>query len=88
MLKSSFFDVEFFESQFGSPEEYRLFVEDEINVEIENRVKKYYFDWTNPDPCEGSWSSGIIVSPGCPIHTGGLAPPNLRKGLIAIAIVQ
>ena len=44
MLKSSFFDVELFESQFGSSEEYRLFVEDEINVEIENRVKKYYFD--------------------------------------------
>jgi len=44
MRKSPFFDVDFFESQFGSPKEYRLFVEDEIHMEIENRVKKYYFD--------------------------------------------
>jgi hypothetical protein len=36
--------VEFFEAQFGSLKEYRLFVKDEINVEIGNRVKKYYFD--------------------------------------------
>jgi putative transposase len=42
--KSLSFDAEFLETQFGTPEEYRKFVEEGISLEIESRVKKYYFD--------------------------------------------
>ena len=38
------FDAEFLETQFGSPEEYRSFVETEIPLEIERRLGKYYLD--------------------------------------------
>ena len=44
MRKGLLFDAEFFETQFGSPEEYRAFAEAEIPSEIENRLGKYYFD--------------------------------------------
>jgi putative transposase len=44
MRKGLLFDAEFFETQFGSPEEYRSFVEADIPIEIEKRLGKYYFD--------------------------------------------
>jgi REP element-mobilizing transposase RayT len=44
LRKSPLFDAEFLEIQFGSPEEYRLFVEDGIPLAIEKQVEKYYFD--------------------------------------------
>jgi putative transposase len=42
--KSLLFDEDFFKTQFGSPEEYRFFVEVDIPMEIESRLGKYYFD--------------------------------------------
>jgi putative transposase len=44
MRKSSLFDAEFLETQFGTPNEYRSFVEGESPLEIERRLGKYYFD--------------------------------------------
>ena len=44
MRKAPLFDTEFLETQFGTPDEYRKFVEEGISLEIESRVKKYYFD--------------------------------------------
>ncbi len=38
------FDAEFLETQFGTPQEYRSFVEAEIPLEVEKRLGKYYFD--------------------------------------------
>jgi putative transposase len=44
MRKSPLFDAEFFETQFGTPDEYRLFVDGETSLNAENLIKKYYFD--------------------------------------------
>ncbi len=44
LRKGSLFDAEFLEMQFGSPQEYRAFVEAEIPAEMEKRLEKYYFD--------------------------------------------
>jgi putative transposase len=42
--KGKLFNAEFLETQFGSPEEYRSFVEAGIPIEIERRLRKYFFD--------------------------------------------
>ena len=44
MRKGILFDKEFLETQFGSPQEYRSFVETEIPSGIERQLGKYYFD--------------------------------------------
>ncbi len=44
LRKGSLFNAEFLETQFGTPQEYRAFVEAEIPREIERRLDKYYFD--------------------------------------------
>jgi REP element-mobilizing transposase RayT len=44
MRKGILFDKEFLDTQFGSPQEYRSFVETEIPSGIERQLGKYYFD--------------------------------------------
>jgi putative transposase len=44
MRKSPLFDAEFLDTQFGTPDEYRVFVEGEIPMDTENQIKNYYFD--------------------------------------------
>ncbi len=38
------FDAEFLETQFGTPQEYKAFVEAEIPTELEKRLEKYFLD--------------------------------------------
>ncbi len=44
LRKGPLLDSEFLEAQFGSPQEYRAFVEAGIPEEIERKLGKYYFD--------------------------------------------